>query len=483
MTEPSPDRRVAYSPDLRTAVVLSGTGADGAYHAGVLRALQEAGLRIDLLAGHGIGTVGALFAGIDGASRLWGPNGLWRRAAVARLYPWRATLKALGWGLLAGALLLTVPVVVLALGLVVYELSLLLEAAGPGTAGRFADAYAEWVHVAFGPAGLPTWLPRLALVVVTLVAGLVLVSALRTVRALPARKRQRGGLWWTVLGAPMSSTAIAEYFRSGLWDMLRGGAHVKQPETADLARRYAELLGENLGQPGFRELLFVVHDLDARRDLVFALLGSERRRGFFLRKPVLSGDRRTAEAFDLAGVSRDHTLQAVAGALALPVVTEPALVQFPAESFWRGEAHRLCDRPGTLLRVLEEVASAGVRQVVLVTASPEMAGPHVLGPRRITPRARLSESLGASQAAAVRDALHAAAPWFDALFVVRPAHNPIGPLDLGGAFDERSDRRQGLAELIDRGYEDAHRQFVEPIVGASGEALEAERAGGLRSGS
>ena len=30
------------------------------------------------------------------------------------------------------------------------------------------------------------------------------------------------------------------------------------------------------------------------------------------------------------------------------------------------------------------------------------------------------------------------------VFVVRPAHNPIGPLDLGGAFDERSDRRQGL---------------------------------------
>ena len=69
------------------------------------------------------------------------------------------------------------------------------------------------------------------------------------------------------------------------------------------------------------------------------------------------------------------------------------------------------------------------------------------------------------------------------MFVIRPAHNPIGPLDLGGAFDERSERRQGLSELIDRGYEDAYRQFVEPVVGASGEALEAERGAGLRSGS
>jgi hypothetical protein len=31
---------------------------------------------------------------------------------------------------------------------------------------------------------------------------------------------------------------------------------------------------------------------------------------------------------------------------------------------------------------------------------------------------------------------------------------------------------QPLKELIDRGYEDAYRQFIEPVVGASGEQLE-----------
>jgi hypothetical protein len=480
VTQTPADRRVVYSPDRRTAVVLTGTGADGAYHAGVLRAIQEAGLRVDLLGGHGVGVVGALFAGIDGAARLWDVNGLWRRAAVKRLYPWRGSLKALGWGLGASALLLTVPLVVLALGVVVYEAAVLLETAGPGTAASVAGAYTAWVTAVLGPEGLPTWLPRLALLVVAAVCAVVLGSALGARRRLPARKRQRGGFWWTVLGAPMSSQAVAEYFEAGLWDLLRGGAKVRQPDRTDLGRRYAELVTENLGQPGFRELVLVAHDLDARRDLVFALLGAERRRGFFLKKPVLSGDRRSAEAFDLAGVARDHMLHAVAGALALPVISEPALVQFAAESFWRGEAHRLCDRPGSLLRLLEEVAGAGVRQVVLVTASPDVAGPHVLAPRRVTPRGRLGEFLGASQSAAVRDALHAARSWFDAVYVIRPSHNPIGPLDLGGAFDERSERRQGLAELIDRGYEDAYRQFVEPVVGASGEALEAERAAGLK---
>ena len=35
--------------------MLCGTGAHGAYHAGVLRALQEAGVKIDVMAGQGVG--------------------------------------------------------------------------------------------------------------------------------------------------------------------------------------------------------------------------------------------------------------------------------------------------------------------------------------------------------------------------------------------------------------------------------------------
>ena len=60
-----------YSPERRTALVLCGTGAHGAYHAGVLRALQEAGVKIDLVAGQGIGAGGAALTAIGGSSRLW----------------------------------------------------------------------------------------------------------------------------------------------------------------------------------------------------------------------------------------------------------------------------------------------------------------------------------------------------------------------------------------------------------------------------
>ena len=44
-----------YSPQRRTALVLTGTGTAGAYHAGVLRALHEAGVKLDIVAGRGVG--------------------------------------------------------------------------------------------------------------------------------------------------------------------------------------------------------------------------------------------------------------------------------------------------------------------------------------------------------------------------------------------------------------------------------------------
>ena len=64
-----------YSPDRRTALVLCGTGAHGAYHAGVLKALQEAGVKIDVMAGQGVGAAAAALGAVDGASRLWDRKG------------------------------------------------------------------------------------------------------------------------------------------------------------------------------------------------------------------------------------------------------------------------------------------------------------------------------------------------------------------------------------------------------------------------
>ena len=252
---------------------------------------------------------------------------------------------------------------------------------------------------------------------------------------------------------------------------MRGAASIARPGPEDLGQRYTELLKENLGQPGFRELLITAHDLDGRRDLVFALLSEPYRRRFFRRRVGETANDRHLEALDLVGGARRHGFDALAAALSLPLATEPWLVRFSSGSSWRGETHRVCDRPDAIGRLLDEVARAGVEQVILVSALPGPTGPHALGAGRRDGRGRIGEALSAIESAAVRDAITSRAELFQAVFDIHPAHNPLGPFDFAGCYDEWSDREQPLAELLDRGFDDGHRQFVGPVVGASGEQI------------
>ena len=122
-------------------------------------------------------------------------------------------------------------------------------------------------------------------------------------------------------------------------------------------------------------------------------------------------------------------------------------------------------------RLLDELVGLGVQQILIVSASPESPRPHTLAAPRLDGRARLGEYLQSSEAAAVRDATQTIAARVPRVFTIRPSHNPIGPFEFGGGYDDRSDRRQPLDELMSRGYEDAYHQFIEPVVGASGERV------------
>src|SRR5205823_962828 len=149
-----------YSPRLRTALVLTGTGTAGAYHAGVLRALHEAGVKLDVVAGRGIGVVGALFAAIDGAPRLWDEKGFWRSSAVTAFYRWHRLLRFGAWALAVALATVALPIAVMALGLVVYPIDFVLKMIGVGGASGLAGWYVQTARAAFGPDGFPTWLPR-----------------------------------------------------------------------------------------------------------------------------------------------------------------------------------------------------------------------------------------------------------------------------------------------------------------------------------
>jgi hypothetical protein len=451
----------AYSPRRRSAVVFVGTGTAGAYHAGVLRALHEAGTKIDVVAGQGIGAASALLSAIDLGPTLWSDTGLWRAKAVAHLYSWNPVVRVLGAGVAVAALLVLAPLALVAAGLVVAGQMVGLSGGG------LAAGFARFSTAAFEPTALPTWLPRL---VVVALGGAGLVAVASSVARVRGR-RPRGPLWWRLLPPPFSATPAVAHCWSVFWNSVRGASDVRQPTARDLARRYTELLAENLGQPGFRELMLGVHDLDTHRDVIFALVTDDRRAALTRRETSAETDARRGEVIDLCAFSKEHVADALAAALAVPVVTSPHPTTFAADGYWRGETHRLCDRAGVLHRLFDELLALGVEQIVLVSAAPEVATPHALVAPRLDGRGRIGEYVQASEAATVRDVVRQAQVRGTHLHVIRPTHNPVGPFDFRGGFDDRSDRLQSVAELTAQGYEDAHRQFVEPVMGPSGDRL------------
>ncbi len=465
MTEP----RDSYSPERRTALLFTGTGADGAYHAGAMRALQEAGVKLDIVGGRGIGAIAAVLAAVDGSAQLWEAGGFWRAGPVATLYRWRWPFRLLRWLGLGLIAVLAIPAAVILLGLVVYPIALVLGMSGLDAGARFVQSFLETLTAAFSSGALPTWIPRLAALlsgaaVLTLAVG----AGLAWWRA-PLHRRTAGGQAWALLGSPIDAGVAVQHATETVWRLLKGGAAIKTPDAKDLSRRYAELLGENLGQPGFRELLLVVHDMDAHRDLVFGLVRDPFRKALF--PPPGGVSSRRAEAHDLSSGTQAFAADVLAAALSLPGVCDPRLVQFAPDSYWRGETHRLVDRPACLARLLEEAAAAGAEQVVIIAATPDPPGPHELRPPRLDGFGRIGEQLASAETAVLNDAVRHLHHRFQGVYLIRPSHNPTRPLDFTGAYDEKSDRVQTLNEVMERGYEDAYRQFIEPVVGASGDRM------------
>jgi NTE family protein len=73
--------------------VLTGSGTSGAYHAGVLKALDESGVKLDLVVGSGIGAVGAAFGAAAGGARLYGERGFWSGVSADAFYRLRPAVR------------------------------------------------------------------------------------------------------------------------------------------------------------------------------------------------------------------------------------------------------------------------------------------------------------------------------------------------------------------------------------------------------
>jgi hypothetical protein len=448
-------------------------GTAGAYQAGALRALGEAGIKVDVVAAHGAGVLTALAAAVDGGARLWAADGPWTDRRLRRAYRWRGALRLGMAGLLAALAVLASPLLVLVAAGASYLAGLLAALLNlTGWSRALVAWYQAAIEALFSPPLLPTMVPRAVVLVLVVTAAILLAAAVEAVRSERSRRRIAGAFWWRLLGSPLDSAEPRGTLIDALWGLVRGASAAPRPSAAEIGRRYVDVLAENVGQPGFHEVLVAVHDLDARRDLVGAVLAGPGRAAFEARSR--GGSAREAEIVDFTGPERELIADFLAAAMCLPIANEPHVARFSAAGFWQGERHRLCDRPEVVARLIDELATVGVEQVILVSPAPPPARPHSLRPRPIDLRGRIGEIVRSIETAALEDACAAAGTRFSGVFVIRPAHNPIGPFDFSGIYDDSSDRRRAVGDLMEQGYADAYRLFIEPVVAAGDVVAEHE---------
>lgn len=455
-----------YSPKRRTAVVFTGTGTTGAYHAGVLRALDESGVKIDLVVGSGVGAIAAAFAAVGGGAGLYGKGGFWEGAGWRGFYRVRPSLRVALSLLGVSFAIFALPVLLgLLLGFL-FPLLLIADRVSPGAASRVLSALWVAPEALSGPYLAAQAVPVFALAMLAMV---VLASVY---------SRKRGRLA-EAFEAYLDAEPGLDRLRRGLWEIARGAALSGAPASeAELGRRYVALLSENMGELGFRELILRVADLDRGRSLGFALLRDE------------GSLRARDDMVDLRGPGQDALLfDALATGLLFPVAMPLRRVTFPKGAVHAGETHRLTDAALVPGCGIEEALFAGAEQVVVVTGTPEEAAPPT---RRRGPLARIDATLRAleQQATAEIEATERTTrivktlghrvsggrgAWEDPatgqvarevdLWVIRPHRRTLGPTELDGASDPATEVLQTTDDLVERGFRDAYRQFIEPVVG------------------
>jgi hypothetical protein len=462
-----------YSPRRRTALVFSGSGATGAYHAGALRALDESGVKIDLVVGSGVGVIAAAYAAVMGGAKLYGADGFWSGVRWRSLFRLRPAVR-LGLTLLGVALGIFAAPVLLGLGLgIFFPLVLIADRVLPGVAARFVAFL--WV----APEELSG--PYLAAQAVP-VFGLALLVIV-TAGFLLARDRRRfAEAFESFLDARPGLLRL----RGGLAKVAAGAAMGDRPAGPDLGRRYVSFLAENLGEPGFRELVLRTADLDSGEARSFVVLRDAETGGPAVRRGTLLG------AVDLRPPENQGLFfDALATGLLCPLSMPLRRVSFPKGAAHGGETHRLTDGSFVAGAGIAEAVAAGAEQVIVVLGVPETGSPLA---RRRGPLARIDASLRALEAQAAREVetverwnrivgtLGHRAPdgrgaWEDPatgevhqevdLWVIRPRRRALGPMELDGVRDPSTEVLQTTDDLLELGFRDAYRQFVEPVVGQS----------------
>src|SRR6185295_11735240 len=128
-----------YSPKRRTALVFTGSGTSGAYHAGALKALEESGVKIDLVVGSGAGAIAAAYAAVDGGARLYGARGFWERVRWRSFFRLRPAVLVVLSLLAASFVAFLLPAVLALLAGLLFPIVLIADRASASGPSRFID--------------------------------------------------------------------------------------------------------------------------------------------------------------------------------------------------------------------------------------------------------------------------------------------------------------------------------------------------------
>ena len=466
---------MSYSPHLRTAVLLSGNGTGGAYHAGVLRALHEAGVKIDVdERPRHRGCLRAVRGHRCRRENMGGRRRLAPASANSAVSDGAPLCNGRPCCRVAAVAVLAIPLLVLATGLVAYPLSFLVQMINVDAGFRLASAYTRHGALRIRAGRVADGYSATGDVVLCQCvcrargggacdfdAEPAMWVARRTRTARPSRSR-------AVVGAASSVRRGAPNRDCGIFAH-RCGSCFAGPQRAKSRRRRTEPSIHRAVVRKPRAAWFSRADRgDARRrDTRRPRLCRDWRgaaAGILPARPRRSdrSERRRAQP----GIStrwRRRMCRAGADRAALHRVLARELLER------RGASHLRSDRRGA--RLLDELAAAGVEQVIRRVprlGSLGAAPPDEADRLAAIARGRAASPLPRRPSSATRSRSHKKR--FKGLFLIQPLHNPIGPLDFEGTYDERSDRNQSLDELMDRGYEDAYRQFIEPVVGGRGVA-------------
>jgi hypothetical protein len=418
---------------------------------------MEAGVRIDLIVGKGVGALVAAFGAIQAGEKLHGRSGLIQ--TLTRRKPWRfRTPYLVSLVCLAAAFGVFVsPALVGLLLLIALPLLAVARIVFPGAVDGLYLALQERV-ASFATDMDPIYLRAMAF-------PLALLFAFLLVRwVIPGffRRRDEGrglGRW---LGEGLIEISpLMEAVEKSLWEAVRGASMESKPsQRKDIGIRYRDLLSASLGQHGFCELIFYALDLDVGQEVPFVLLKDR----YFSRMSSRGPGRGAvaAEPMDLGNGASPLLFDALMASLSPAPLVPSVPLRLPLQGRYGGEVHRFASSILMGQSAVSDAVSAGAQQIIYVSGAPASGDAQAGTLEKMTEaavRQMLETDLGWAALASERPAM----------FVVRPDKPRMGAFEFSGRSLGGGERLE-LSALVAHGARDMMRMFIQPMVGEGSRA-------------